>query len=286
MVLISDTGGTSSDWALIDQNKTITQFSFGGYNPVTNQESGLDQILQAVHLKIQPFIIGNKISDIYYYGTGIISLAIEGKIKNKISAAITSDQTHVHSDINGAVKASCGKEKGIVVIQGTGSNVCQYDGRKIESLTPSLGFPLGDEGSGSDIGKRLIKAYYYHELSAEIAAILTKLLPEERSEFILNFKHHKAPNQYVASFAKVAIENLHYPIVKSIVRESLYELFNHHISKYERSLPLYFVGSIAYHCQAFIKQIAEEKGFMVNKFVKSPLEGLIQYHKNDLKYVK
>ena len=275
MILISDTGGTSSDWAFIEDDGQVLEFHFKGYNPVSQHPDEINELLEGVRRQL-----GNRsVSKVHFYGTGIISLEVEEMIQESISKNVSANEILVMTDLLGAVRATCDKAPGMVVIIGTGSNVCQFDGRKIESRTPSLGYPLGDEGSGVDIGKRMIRSYYYHELPTDIAADIASELPNDRSSFLVNLKNHKKPNQYLASFARIALNNLDHPFIKSLVRSSFKELFKHHISKYEKGNTIHFVGSVAYKCRPFIKQLVEEYGFVVGKFVRSPMEGLITYHK-------
>lgn len=58
-----------------------------------------------------------------------------------------------------AARASCGMEEGVVCILGTGANACHYDGENITERMISLGYALGDEGSGNYIGKLTLKAF-------------------------------------------------------------------------------------------------------------------------------
>ena len=62
----------------------------------------------------------------------------------------------------------CGHDAGIAAIIGTGSNSCYYDGKDIERNITVLGYILGDEGSGSYMGKRLIKDYLDYEVPDSI----------------------------------------------------------------------------------------------------------------------
>ena len=59
-----------------------------------------------------------------------------------------------------AARALWFDEPGIVAILGTGSNSCVYDGINIIEAVPSLGYILGDEGSGAYLGKKLLQYYY------------------------------------------------------------------------------------------------------------------------------
>ena len=68
-------------------------------------------------------------------------------------------KAHVTEDLLAAARALLGREPGFAAILGTGTNSCLYDGEKITYNVDSLGYFLGDEGSGSYIGKRLLRDY-------------------------------------------------------------------------------------------------------------------------------
>lgn len=59
----------------------------------------------------------------------------------------------VMSDLLGAARGLFIDQPGLPCILGTGSNSCIYDGAEIVDNVKSLGFILGDEGSGAFIGK-------------------------------------------------------------------------------------------------------------------------------------
>lgn len=52
----------------------------------------------------------------------------------------------------GAARAVCGHKEGLACILGTGMNSCLFDGNHMTKNVPSLGFILGDEGSGAVMG--------------------------------------------------------------------------------------------------------------------------------------
>jgi N-acetylglucosamine kinase-like BadF-type ATPase len=80
-----------------------------------------------------------------------------------------------------------------LVILGTGSHAAVFDGTKIIRQASSLGYLLGDEGGGSDIGKELIKAYFYQQLPPKIAADMETMINGDRSDFYKDFTMHRRP---------------------------------------------------------------------------------------------
>ena len=92
-------------------------------------------------------------------------------IKNALKFVFPKSKIHVDHDLMGAAKALCGNEKGIACILGTGSNSCFYNGKKIVKNSPGLGYVLGDEGSGTYLGKKVIQYYLYDTFDPDLMVI-------------------------------------------------------------------------------------------------------------------
>ena len=83
------------------------------------------------------------------------------KIKLVLNRCFPKAKANVYPDTLAACHALFGRNAGVACILGTGSNACVYDGEKITQSIVSLGFMLGDEGSGCHIGKRIVHDYFY-----------------------------------------------------------------------------------------------------------------------------
>ena len=134
------------------------ELHLGGYNPVTQSEkqgNSLFESLQA-HTKDQEF------STIWYYGAGVIDSRIAQVVHDNLMRMFPDSMILVSSDLTGAAIAACGSEQGTVAILGTGSHAAEWNGKKIVKQAVSLGYILGDEGGGCDIGKALLPVSYTH----------------------------------------------------------------------------------------------------------------------------
>ena len=76
--------------------------------------------------------------------------------------------------------ACYGNTSGLIGILGTGANTAYYDGTILHQKAPSLGYLLGDEGSGAHLGRLLLSAGLRDELPTDL---LRKL--NLNKEFIL-----------------------------------------------------------------------------------------------------
>ncbi len=272
LILLCDCGSTSSDWALLSDKEEVKQFKFSGFNPLYHDPARLQQILS----ELQSVTHAGLLREIRYFGTGVVSSKMKSLITGFLQEAFPGAVVHVDTDLMGAVLVTTHGQPGIVSILGTGSNACMYDGGKVVSLTPSLGYVLGDEGSGCDLGKHLCRDYYYNRLPQPITEEMGSLLPGSRSEFLEALRNHVAPNRFLASFGSVATKFSEYAYIEGLVMERFRKFFLYHIQPYDPGLTLHAVGSVAFGFQEIFNTIATEFGYITGNIIKQPINGLIE----------
>ena len=185
-----------------------------------------------------------------------------------------------HSDLLGAARALCGHNYGIASILGTGANSCLYDGKDIVQHTPALGYILGDEGSGSVLGKRFIHDLYGGKLSEEIKTVFEKETRLNLAEIIKRVYRQPLANRFLASLSEFIGSHLDDEGVRAVVVDNFVDFLRYHIQPYNRpDLPVSFVGSVAWHYQDELREAADRVNFRLGSILKTPLAGLVRYHK-------
>ena len=154
MKLIVDIGGTRGRWFVLDKKNQIS-FKSDGFNPFTSKIDVLSGIL----VSLKSSFDFDSILNIHYYGAGISSENKKSEVRKVLKTFFTKSDVEINSDLLGSCRALCNDKSGVVGILGTGSNSCYYDGNKIKSKIKSLGYLLGDEGSGFDMGKKILIGY-------------------------------------------------------------------------------------------------------------------------------
>ena len=87
------------------------------------------------------------------------------------------------------------------------------------------------------------------------------------------------PNRYLASFSLFLYNNREHPYVDSLLRRGFEEFFTRNIMHYDyKRYSVGLVGSIAFHYREILKDVAKELGVSIGTIVKSPIEGLTNYH--------
>src|SRR5690606_5626108 len=146
---------------------------------------------------------------------------------------------------------------------------CYYDGENITFNRPNLGYVLGDEGSGSFMGKKLVTAYFYEELSPALMEMFKKRYNLTREALLENVYKKPFPNRYMASFSQFLLHHIKDPYIYRLVYNSFAELFDRHILKYENAnqLKVHFVGSIAFYFSNILRQVANDKGIVLRNIM-------------------
>ena len=143
---------------------------------------------------------------------------------------------------------------------------------------------LGDEGSGAYLGKKLISAYFNHEMPDDLANMF-KNDYEITLEKVLDTIYKKPfPNRYLAAFSPFLKKNIHYPFVQNFVKSAFADFFDKMIVCYPdyKNYSLGFVGSIAEVYQDILFNIANEYGMKIEKISKNPILDLLKYHQAKL----
>src|SRR5690606_34467996 len=149
-ILIADSGSTKTDWCLLQTGKKPRRYTTQGMNPFFHTEATCENILSE-ELKINPK--QTHVEQVIFYGAGVKDISKKAFLEKILKRHFNIKSVEVHSDMLGAARATAADQKGMVCILGTGSNSCYYNGKKIMKQNPSLGYIVGDEGSGAYLGK-------------------------------------------------------------------------------------------------------------------------------------
>lgn len=277
MVLIADSGSTKTDWNALNQTEVLQNVQTVGFNPMYQET---EDIFEELSKSLLPNLNDKNPSAIYFYGAGCSSPERNKKVSDALELLFPGSEIHVDHDLLSAARALCGHNPGIACILGTGSNTCLYDGAQITDNVPSLGFLLGDEGSGAYLGKLLMRAYFYREMPEELAQSLKNTYNITKDEFLDTVYSAEVPSRYMATFAKFAHDKRKHPFIKELIYTNFENFFERHVLKYKghMELPVNFVGSIAFYFSENLKVAAQKYGLRIETIIQSPSEGLIKYH--------
>ncbi len=276
LTLIADSGSTKAEWCLL-QNGRKKNIVTQGISPYF---LNTEEIVEVLRNELVPKLKNVAVENVFYYGTGCANPTNAKSVKMALQKVFPGAAVDVQTDLMAAARASCGTEKGIACILGTGSNSCYYNGKKIVTNSPGLGYVLGDEGSGAYLGKKVLQYYLYDTFDEDLRARFDAQYVTNNVEILENVYKKAFPNRYLAGFALFLAENRGHYMVENILEDGLNDFFFQHLLRYREvwKYPVHFVGSIAYGFKDVLHELCRSYEFEPGTVLKNPMEGLVKYH--------
>ena len=277
MFLIADSGSSKADWVLTSLNSgTLLEFRTSGINPFFLSEKEIVKLLLNTQ-EIQPYL--KDVKEIYFFGAGCSSPDRREVVTNALSQIFKNAFVNVESDLAAAVYATCGDSEGLSCILGTGSNITYFDGKEIHPGNHGLGYILGDEGSGTYFGKKLITSYLYGTLPPHLHKAFKEAYHLDKAIVIKQVYENPAPNFYLASFSKFLSEYKSDPFIIDLLKAGFKEFIQTNIKSYPeyKQLTCHFIGSIAFHFQDALVAVCKENNIQTGKILKHPIEELNKF---------
>ncbi len=280
MIIVVDSGSTKADWIVVPSDGTEQYLvSTMGFNPFFQDEAKIVSELSTDFVNHVPVA---QVKKVFFYGAGCSNPENCAIIERALKQVFKSAQIVVEHDLLASARATCGNEPGIACIIGTGSNTCLYDGVSITDNVTNLGHQCGDEGSGSWLGRLLVRTYFYREMPTDLAVRFEAGYGtgEAAKMSIINQIYGETPNVYLASFAPFIVQNKNHPIIRKLIESSFEELVCRHVLKYKGcyELPIHFVGSIAFHLEDILQEVLQKHNLSLGKIIRKPVQNLVQYH--------
>ena len=201
-------------------------------------------------------------------------------VENALRQVLTVDEkVEVNSDLLAAARALCGKEPGIACILGTGSNSCFYDGKQIAWQVPALGFILGDEGSGANLGKRLVSDLLKNQLDDQLKEEFFAQFNTNMADIIENVYRKPFPSRYLASLNVFLEQHKTNKAVHALLVNAFSDFIRRNVMQYDyHKYPMNCIGTIALVYQSELTEAAQALGVKIGTISKAPMEGLLKYH--------
>ena len=278
-ILIADSGATKCEWVLLVDGKKKKKILTQGISPYFLTKENMVDLLTS---ELLPKLKNVALDAIYYYGTGLLNpqniKLLKAVLKKVFPQAVKIEAT---DDMYAVAHATCGNEKGLACILGTGSNACFFNGKKITQRRTGIGYVLGDEGSGAYLGKRVLQYYLYNTFDEELMAkFVARFNVQSSFEIIENVYRKPLANRYIASFAIFLSENRGHYMIENIIEDGLNDFITLHLYQFPEawSYPIHFSGSIAYGFKDVLLDLCHSYELVVGSIVKEPMPGLIKFY--------
>lgn len=278
MLLIADSGSTKTTWCLVDETRERKMFETEGYNPCY---MGKDKLVEILRPNLPDGFDWKSVRKVAFYGAGVY----EDKysvVEEAIVSVFPNARVDTAMDLMGSARALLGRNSGFAAILGTGSNSCIYNGKTITHHIDSLGFMLGDEGSGGYMGKRLIGDYIRGYMPEDVRKMFYDTYRLTNDELINNIYTNPMPNRYCASFTRFLTGEHagHEYLEQRIICDSFRDFFRNIVCYYPAYADYSFnsVGSVGWIFRDRLAGVAKEFGMETGNIIANPIEELMQYH--------
>ncbi len=279
MIAIVDGGSTKCDWVILnEQGEYLFNTNTIGFNPnIINVE----QIPGELESNPKLSDIRFKIQHVFFYGSGCGTSENKEKVEKALKHFFTNAKFVVKEDLMAAAYSAYNGTPAIVCILGTGSNSCYFDGENLKVELPSLGFLIGDDGSGCALGKTLVKHFFMKKLPPDLHRDFSETYQLGIDELIKNMYHNPRANAYLADFSKFIVDRKEHPYLQHLVFQELKNYFEFQVLPYEESKnsEINFIGSIAYYYEDILRAAAAEYHLNIGTIVQKPIERLVDYHR-------
>lgn len=274
--LIADSGVSKTDWVLLREG-TPQYIQTEGLNPhlLTSVE-----FLKVLVKELKPNLLGLSVDEIRFFGSGCGSPEKKREVEQYLSEVFEPAEIHVATDLDAAGIALFGDRSGLVGILGTGSSAAYFENGKVIKQMPSVGFPEGDEGSGSYIGKQIMKLFVAGTLNSDLRTYLDQHVKEDIQKMTLIFKKNRAAKLFAAEICKVMGPKSHYPQIQQIIHDGFEAYLTNvkeHFPNKITSQEIGFIGSVASVFESELRAVCRQMGFEVGTVVRSPMEHLGLY---------
>jgi N-acetylglucosamine kinase-like BadF-type ATPase len=279
MILIVESGSTKTEWRYISGPTQAYESCFSdGINPYYQLAADIIAAQRPTLEKLSQ----KSIQYVFYYGTGITDEGKSEIINQVLRPFVGEAQISVANDLIAAGISLCGNEPGIACILGTGANSGYFEEGKLKEQIPPLGFWLGDEGSGANLGKRLVLTYLHHELPIDLReAFIKRFGALSRLDIFEHAYQKEFPNRWFAAFSKFLFDHRKHPFCYELIEKAFQEFCQLYLVKYDaaKTVPVHFTGSVAFYYSDILKRVVTNSGLRVGIISEAPMAGLTLFHK-------
>jgi N-acetylglucosamine kinase-like BadF-type ATPase len=284
--VIGEIGGSSSRWAVLRPDSTVSIWPAKGerllgYNPVSGDGDAFASELKDFFTHHDTGALGSEVVHVYGAGCGVQER--RDRMEVAIRSIWPSAKVSIASDLMAAALGLCEQRAGLVLILGTGMNVGYFDGAHLHTPMPSLGYLIGDEGSGTDIGRLLLQDAFYGRIPRTLHRALFGDGPDLPT--VLAQVHGALhPARELAAYTSRLAGRLEEPYVRELILgrfHALAELISRFFTAEQRN-EVVATGSVAYGFRELLAECLLDRGMTLTSVEPDPLPGLVRHHQRQV----
>ncbi|MEX1010794.1 MAG: hypothetical protein WDZ29_01905 [Balneolaceae bacterium] len=270
-ILIADSGATKTDWALVQDGKPV-YVRTGGMHPAWLDPESEVRNLRESFRDFNP-------DRIHFYGAGCSDEVTSQPLSDLLQELFGSTPCELYDDLTAVVHAFLGQEEGVAAILGTGAASGHFKKGERISLAASLGFALGDEGSGADIGKSILKHYFRDGFSTEAAATVEIALGGmDYHDVMQKIYQSPSPGSWLGSLTAKVLSGGMGEEVSELVNFRLNRFAEVFLKQYHlpHGAPVVISGGVASSLRQPLTDVLKAGGFNNMRIERSPITELVR----------
>lgn len=278
MIVVADSGSSKTDWRLIISKTEIIPFSTEGLNPVhVDNYTVVRTLINHFPDSFDP----RNVTQVYFYGAGCASEQNQQRISFCLESFFEEANVSVDTDLTGAAKAVLNDTPGLLAILGSRASACVYDGSTITEQSTSLGYLIGDEGGGVNIGAQIAKGYYYQSMPNNLSELFKVEVGMTKDELANNLNSSENPNAFLSNMVEFAFEHKDHPYINQLISESFRKFTNLHLIPLSEKTGIQsvgIVGSVGLLFEDTLEKELNSQNLHIERKLRFPIEGLTEYH--------
>jgi glucosamine kinase len=275
MIVIADSSANKTDWLFLSKYHRFN-IETPGISMFLSSAADIQMQLNAHFNEVET----ESVSKAYFYGTHNGGDLSDESIEKVLRKIFVQADVHVEAEILGAARSLLGREKGIACILDDAANSCYYDGNEVAKKIPTLGFMLGEGGSGAHIGVLFLKDYLDFVLPVDIKLNFENELGFDMHEVLKSVFRGEYPRNYLSGLSEFLDKNRNHTYIRNLIKRSFSDFFANNIRHYNglQQHTVNFAGSVAYHYSDLLEEVATEAGVPLGKIIEKPMDGLELFH--------
>ncbi len=266
--LIADSGGTKTDWVLIDELNNCHYFTTDSYHPIHVTHEWIQEKSSFWLEYTEKYEL-----EVHFFGAGCL------REENQLKMLAAFEQwgmrnVSVKSDILAAYLATSNQENGYVAILGTGSVIGRIENREVSEIYGGLGYLKGDEGSGYYFGKLIIEKILANHFSEQTEKQLIEILGAK--EFLKEKFGENPDKSFVASISFL-LKDIQNEELLAVHLENAMTFIHLYLPKTEQNRTIGIVGSYGFYQRRLFNDLFQKQGWTVVKLVEKPIGELAKY---------
>lgn len=268
-ILICDSGSTKADWLYVDYTGE-SQVRTKGLNPVRDSLDTIQETLSEIPSWMP--------DEVFFYGAGCIH-PYSDTLAGALSKRFPKAAIQVESDMLGAARALFGLEEGIACILGTGSNSCLCRDGNIIKQVPSLGYILGDEGSGAVLGRRLVGDLLKGQLPQALLDDFYEEYGLTQKLIIDKVYRQPAANRFLASLCPFISKHKNEESIHNLLSKEFERFLTRNVLQYGRhDLRISYVGGISVHFEDELRAAHDRLSLEIGTILSAPAKKMMVFH--------